>query len=293
MCDACALADTLLDAAGEFALRRPLTDHEAVHGDIPRIAADFDAAELAVAKAAAPVVTKLVRQLLEEVGPLLKKHDLAGISRVSPSYVAELATALSGGMSKATKAGRAQVADAHGKYHIRLAGARNDVSKAEAYLAGRSVLSAQQLADAMAARVRAAAVQAAVKGETEWTDEEVAALEDGSTQTLAGFAMNLAREAYGVGRSLAMTDVADDITTLTYSAVLDNSTCDTCAAADGDLYSDDASMDPAGSIEDGIAACPNPDCEGMAYGNVCRCVCIADFSSGGQAINPSNGGDDG
>ena len=120
MCDRCdkardilALAEPVVTAAGTLAFRRPLTPFESLHHDAPRMKADFDAAELAVAKAAAPVVQEMARQLVDEARVHVKAADVHGIAGLSVPRVPELAAALREGMDAGRKMGHAQIIDQH------------------------------------------------------------------------------------------------------------------------------------------------------------------------------------
>lgn len=68
-------------------------------------------------------------------------------------------------------------------------------------------------------------------------------------------------EAMGLGRANAARSLSDAIKTITYSAVLDANTCDSCDALDGEEWD---------SIDDAVEP-PNPDCDGR---DSCRCVLL-------------------
>jgi hypothetical protein len=280
MCDTCALADDLVTAAGALAYRRPLSAVEESYGDVPRVARDFDAAEEAVAKAGAPVVKRIVAQLSSEVAALVKAGDVAALSGVSASYVGELATALNAGVGTALRLGNKQITDAHRSQRgTRLAAKPpgKDPKKARDYLKARSTLGAQQVADGIRANiVRSASGLVMKPGTAGLSEDAIADLIAAETwaaaeRTLIGTALELGREGVGVGRLLALQEVASDIAEVHYSAILDDRVCDPCAEADGRTWIADDGDD----IEEGIASTPNDECEGTSAR--CRCVSIAVF----------------
>lgn len=278
MCEACDRSDTL-KLAGDLtdtplAFRRPMTAIEEAYGDVPRVAHDFDAAEEAVAKAGGKVAKRILAQLVEEANALVGAKDPAGLANIAPSYVGELTTALKSGIAKAVDLGRAQVKDAMrqqqgGRYAEPPA---KNPKKALGYLAGRAAIGSKQVSEQIAASVRRAALDAIVRGEDELTDQALEALESGVLRTLVGAALEMGREALGVGRLLEAEDVKSEIAEAYYTAILDDRVCDTCAAADGTAWIADEGDD----MDEAITATPNDDCEGTAAR--CRCYCVYIFT---------------
>ena len=286
MSDALTLAQKVLDDAGELILRRELTPHEKKNGDILRVAKDFDHAENAVYKAAHPVVEMMRRQLLAECDLLLKQarahghKDASDIAGVSSSYVEELAQALETAAIEQVQVGRRQILDlAHKRNRLaetRLLGMQLAGNGVVPLLTGKAKLLATSLAERAQAQARMDAAASLARGLDDVPEDVVSASTDSLMNAVASVAASIARDAVNTGRQQALGEVKDQITELVRSAVLDNSTCDVCAAADGDTVSD-TDPDAAGKIEDGLASVPDPDCEGVAYGNSCRCLLIAGF----------------
>lgn len=285
MCDHLATAEQALSAAGPLQLRRPLTDHEHTHGDIPRVHEDFNAAEIAVAKSAAPVVAKMLEQLLSEAAPLIASGDTAGLATLRASYTAQLATALAAGMDAGVRAGRQHILDAHERQTgVRGAESGHTVMNATASLAlaefdplgalkARALLAAMTIGDKLSAAVRYQAQTAILQGAEELTADMTAQVEAASARSLAGVAKQLGRDALGNGRTVQLDEMQDAIDYIVYSAVLDQNTCIVCENSDGNVYSDD---DPSavGSIDEGLTATPNPECEGSS---MCRCIMVVVF----------------
>ncbi|HWQ55670.1 MAG TPA: hypothetical protein VN442_18430, partial [Bryobacteraceae bacterium] len=89
-------------------------------------------------------------------------------------------------------------------------------------------------------------------------------LDGQSDKWIDGAAAKGANEAFADGRSDGYEEHRDEIQAVVYSALLDISTCENCAAADG----------AEGATPDDIPGAPNPDCDG---GDRCRCVHVYVF----------------
>ena len=85
-----------------------------------------------------------------------------------------------------------------------------------------------------------------------------------SDKWIDGAASKGANEAFADGRADGYEEHADEIAAAIYSALLDMSTCENCAAADGQ----------EGATPADIIDVPNPDCDG---GDRCRCVHVFVF----------------
>jgi hypothetical protein len=90
------------------------------------------------------------------------------------------------------------------------------------------------------------------------------ALTDLSEPTVKADLAGVIAQTFINGRNEQALSMRSDLETAYYSAIMDQNTCDTCAAFDG------AEHDP----EDATFSTPNPNCEG---GNRCRCVTIYIF----------------
>ncbi len=328
------MAESLVDAAGELRFWRELTPREREFGDIPRVKRDFDEAERKVAAAGAPIVRQAVRDLVAQANHAIALRNHAAIVGIEPIMVHELQMALTHGVDQARTMGRQQIYDAHQrqvKAHTQLATKVRPPKQmqipipeqahgqsmptyygriVQAQVDAKIALAARKAMENTAATVRDAAVRAMVRNRDEITDEEINAMLQGETKAFGSVATSLARSGLSGGRIEQMDAVRDDIKSMTYSAVMDENTCDVCEAADGDVYEDDteepapedlppedasaddtsdagnlaegfkrmlAEGDLAGSIEDGIDAAPNPDCVGEEYGNACRCIMVIEF----------------
>jgi hypothetical protein len=298
-----ALAADVVAAAGPLAFRRPQSAHETAHGDIARVQADFDASEIAVAKAAAPIVKRIVAQLADEASAHMNATDRGALADLSPSYVAELAAAMNQAALVGVDYGSQQILDWQTKtlqFSEATSPKKSRVTKGLASLAGSALLVSQSLADRITLAVRTAAARRALHDEG-WTDEDLSQLDDIAAGYTVTAATTLGREAMTLGRMLelaALVAVAAQvaqapaavapgepspegeppehirvIASLVRSEVLDNDTCATCAEHDGDVYSD-TDPDAVGSLEEGLDAVPDPDCDGVLGGNVCRGVMI-------------------
>jgi len=290
VCDRCdkardilALAEPVVTAAGTLAFRRPLTPFESLHHDAPRMKADFDAAELAVAKAAAPVVQEMARQLVDEARVHVKAADVHGIAGLSVPRVPELAAALREGMDAGRKMGHAQIIDQHaaetGKtLPLKLAVPAKS-AKRDRHFDGKATLKASAIAAALLASVHSRAAGAIETGRDDLTDEAAQGVADAGAKGLMATAVALGVAALHAGRddALAIPEVRGDVGDAEYSALMDNDTCDACAEKDGETFGDGDGYDAP--LDEAFDATPNPDCVGMEYGNQCRCVCVMSFGS--------------
>lgn len=262
--------------------RRPLTAIELAYGDVPRVRQDFDDAAVTIVEIAGPVVRKIATQLVVEAVALAKAKDMAGISRVTPSFVGELATALKKGISAALATGRRQVTDQHArqtgaKLEIKMPPKRKQLKRVSEYLSARADIDSERISFAIAANVRAATIsQIARDSSIQWMkdaldyanpDSILARAILGGENSLIGTATADAREGVGLGRLFAVDEVKDQIESVTYTAILDENVCDVCAELDGEEYGGDE----AGKT-------PNDDCIGEQYGNSCRCFEVYVFT---------------
>lgn len=263
------------------AFRRPMTPLELAYGDVLRVRQDFDTSAERIAALCGPIVRKMATQLVQEAVSLAKAKDVAGITKVAPSFVGELATALKKGISEALKTGRAQVMDQHAaqtgtRFEI-LVPRRKQVKKMSEYLSAKADIDSERISAAIAANVMAATLgQIARASSTQWIKDALdpenpdsilfrAIL--GGENSLIGTATADAREGIGLGRLFAADEVKDQIESVTYTAILDENVCEVCAALDGSEYGPD---------EAGQA--PNDDCIGEQYGNSCRCYEVYVFT---------------
>lgn len=110
-----------------------------------------------------------------------------------------------------------------------------DLRRSNAILTGRAAAQAVQIADGL----RFSTLQEALdQMRTTTLPADVAAhfeqvLTERATQLLAQASDNLASEALALGRHDEMTVFANDIQEAVYTSLLDENTCDPCAAADG------------------------------------------------------------
>lgn len=288
MCDHCtALAEVV--AHGETLLashagvyRRPMTPLELAYGDVARVDEDMDAAQVAIAQGAAPVVKRMAVQLVEEAAALARKGDVAGLSRIRASFTGELAGALKDGIRGALELGKAQARDSFERqrgtrFEIKPPPMRKDAKKAADWLDAKAEVEAERISSQVTSQVQAATVaQIAKQAGSDWIDAQLdpanpdgilAKAISGGEKSLTGTAMSGAREGIGLGRLVVFDEVKDDIDSVTYSAILDDNVCAVCEAADGEEYSGDA-------IDEGLASAPNDECEGSAN---CRCYTIVTF----------------
>lgn len=284
-CDAAKLPELVTRAEALLAeipatYRRGLTPIELAYGDVPRVRQDYDDAAVTIASIAGPIVRKMATQLVKEAVALAKAKDVAGISRVAPSYVGELATALKKGIGEALKTGRSQVMDQYAaqkgtRFEI-LVPRRKQVKKVSEYLSARADIDAERISAAITASVQSATIGQIARASTlDWLekalnyenpDSILARAILGGENSLIGTATADAREGIGLGRLFALDEVKEDVDFLTYTAILDDNVCSVCADLDGQEFDANA-----------IDMTPNDDCVGAQYGNECRCYMVVVF----------------
>ena len=268
-------AERLVNAAGELRYRRELTDVERRFGDVPAVERGYDAAEQAVADAARPVLRSIIARLVADAAPLLAARDVAGLARLRASGIDRLATALRKAAHKGMDAGRAQVRENAAAQGVRLARkptkrvpTRKDPAMVPEWLDARSDAIAESVAAQQAAAVAALLQRRAITSDLDITPDDIDALWAGGEKALIGTATSLGRESYGLGRLVELDALAasGEVDYCVYTAILDESTCEVCEAADGN------ELPP----ED-IDAAPNDECLG---GERCRCFVIAVMRTG-------------
>jgi len=85
-----------------------------------------------------------------------------------------------------------------------------------------------------------------------------------ATRSLVASAIEVAREAFAVGRLYGYEEIKEDVAYVVYTAVLDDSVCEVCEALDQTQYDDP---------DEGFEAAPNAECLGGI--ERCRCYPIA------------------
>jgi hypothetical protein len=261
MCDACELAEAIAPVARFW---RPPTQRE-VDGGIYELADALDKAEVDIAAKASGVVHDMVRALVVDTVRAVREGDAAAVARVTAPSSAHIAANIRQGMQDALDAGRKQVIDQ--RKATRMAGLppRKSRKLAKDYLTAKAEVEAQRITDAATNAAKARAIgQVARDAEDAATIEEAA--QTAAETSLAKAAMNAARESMAVGRLFAIQDLASEIETIVYTAILDNSVCDVCEAKDGEEYGPD---------EAGQA--PNDECLGGLGDNECRCAEVVVF----------------
>lgn len=273
---------TALDAMPVQPFWRALSEVEKAHGDVERVRDDMDAAEIAIAEAAAPVVKKMAEQLVDEAQEVVRTGDMQALNTLAASYTAQMANVMRKEMAKAVDAGQRQIRDQYrAQVGVSLAdGVRQDPAKAKAYLAAKANVLAGRVAQAVVQAVVDAAARAIATG-TSLADvrqlvESAAAADDGSaltgailagTRSLVAAARSAGRESVGVGRLLGFDEVKDDVASVHYTAILDGNVCENCQRMDGKEYD-----------REQFGKAPNQDCLGARYGNECRCFEILVFN---------------
>jgi len=260
MCDKCL---AIIENAPRV-YRRPLTAIELEWGDVDNVRDQMEASEEGVVKIAKPVLVKIVAQLVDEYRPLVERGDIAGVARVSPSFTGDLAQALRVAQQSAVTRGKRQVLTMAKKAGVRLAAKRpvKDPAKAAAYLEARSEAMSEQIQAQIAASVKRTVLGAAAVGE--WDDEIAETIANTATRSLVASAIEVAREAFAVGRLYGYEEIKEDVAYVVYTAVLDDSVCEVCEALDQTQYDDP---------DEGFEAAPNAECLGGI--ERCRCYPIA------------------
>jgi len=136
-------------------------------------------------------------------------------------------------------------------------------------LATLSGTTVSRLINDVQARASGAAARLAVTGTADTPTEEAIAAEltDASTAYVDAIAAGADHSAVSEGRSDEADDQSDIITSVYYSALLDDNTCEVCEQVDGET----------GATDDDVTPAPNPGCLGQ---DRCRCVLVYVFGSG-------------
>lgn len=282
------------DAGGAAALSestywRPLTRLESFV-DLADVAARMDDGKAVVRERTQAVRDKLVAALVKRAQAAIATGDVAKVaafSQTKPPLVDAIAAELRAIYAESFDAGRAQVADeldrqrrgepvvdeATGERRgelTALAAPKKPTAKAEAawleWQEGMAEVTARQIAAATQASVTAQAVAALVAGMAAEKMAEMATRASDEAALKAG--LTVTQVMLG-GRSAEAQAEREQIAEGTYSAILDSGTCDTCSLRDGESSED---------VEETLAWCPNPDCEGGI--DRCRCMVIYSYRDG-------------
>lgn len=256
-----------LDLAGPLVLRRALTDLEK-HVEFAEIDGRTKRAALALVGKVGPVVEDQARALAS-----IARRPLSTLTSVRVPYVGKVSAALKSELKDVFRFGRASVRgevqrQAAAKRALnpsfKLAeGIESDSDASDFFNAKSDVLAerwATKLKDvAISEKLRA--VRAGLSDVA--TEAQVAsalkALSDKATRSMI---FQTVVEAFGLGRRLQAEDSADQIESMTYSALMDANVCDVCEALDGQ----------EGPVDDPELQTPNPNCLGELHGNTCRCL---------------------
>jgi hypothetical protein len=138
-----------------------------------------------------------------------------------------------------------------------------DLRRSNSILTGRATAQAVQIADGLrfASLEEALAQMRTSNLDAATTEHFIEVLTGRADSLLSQAADNLASEALALGRHDEMTVFAQEIEVATYTSLLDENTCDACAAADGTEV-------VFGSAEYNALLPPYVDCEGRGR---CRC----------------------
>jgi len=275
-------ADVVLQAGTYW---RPMTYLEQMYGDIPRVEREFGETEEVIAKRAAPVLKKMVKQLLEEAVGAAKSGDPTAAGKLRASFTGELSAAFKAGMKAGVRIGKRQMLDAH-KAQVRQGTSlaerkapRKDPKKVDDYLGGRAEVDAGNVARAVEGAVQGGLMAQMARTPVadlvrDLTNPEGdfyrQAMRAGERSLIASSTME-ARESVGMGRLVGWEEVKEDADYVVYSAVMDGNVCDVCAEMDGNEY---------GPADFGKA--PNDECEGGIWGNECRCIEIVIYRNEGE-----------
>lgn len=261
MCGARELAEAIAPVARFW--RQP-TERELACG-ILELADALDSAEVDIAAKAAGVVHDMVRALVVDTVRAVREGDAAAIARVTAPSSAAIAANIRQGMQEALDAGRKQVIDQRKATRMATLPPRKSRKLAKDYLNAKAEVEASRITQAATDAAKARAIGQVARGA-----EDATAIEEASQvaaeSTLARAATNAARESMAVGRLFAIQDLAAEIESVIYTALLDNSVCENCEAMDGEEY---------GPEEAGKA--PNDDCLGQLGGSECRCAEVVVF----------------
>jgi len=211
----------------------------------------------------ATVIETMAAHYVRFLTPIIQRADIGGIGTLEPRYIDQIEDVMKAAAGDLFDDGMASVRDELGGA-VKLAAKRVPANKLRS-------LALDQAADAGATISRATADTAKQAARRAVQSGLVDAAAIGSTLRIAidsisdslstKAATGTAAGAFTNGRDAEAQDY--DIKDTWYSAIMDNGTCETCAAADGQ------------KVINNEPAAPNPDCESTASGtNYCRCIWI-------------------
>ncbi len=242
--------------------RRPLTAIELEWGDVDNVRDAMESAEEAVIRSGKPVIAKIVEQLVSEYEGVVKRGDIAGVSKVKPSYTSDLAAAFKVAQGAAVRKGKRQIREFIKSKGVELAVKKphplKDADKRAAYLDARADAVSEQVQTQISASVQRTVLAAAATGE--WDETIAETIADTAARSLVASAYEIGREAFAAGRLYGYEEIKQEVSYVVYSAVLDEKCCDVCASMDGRVFEDP---------DEGFDAAPNADCEG----GISRCRC--------------------
>lgn len=196
----------------------------------------------------------------------LISDGLKGIRKLKPSTYHELTLSAS---SESRLSLRDRLIKTHKQGRMLVAA---ELSKKEAVISGDEFdelddltdITDSRVANDVQSRITAAAARFALLGLTAsalWNavSQELA---DGSVSYIDRASQGLANRVINIGRGDEMQSRASEIERYEYSAILDQNTCDPCAADDG----------KEAASPDDLPDTPNPDCPGA---DMCRCFIVA------------------
>jgi len=274
-------AEEILLQADMLGYWRAPTPKEIVYGDLDRVRSEFDRAEVMMTEAGAPLVKRIVKEVMAQALAMVKADNVRGLTTLTAPHTGALAAAFRKQGARVVEMGRQQVLQARKRWQGRafamprkrplpglsaLGGALDARFDIDAERVGADIVNA--------ARTSAMSLEAwwdrfggtQVRQVTFKTLEEQARI--AGLRSLTAVAVAQGRQAYGYGRFIAIEEVMDDIAYVISSAILDHNTCDWCRAQDGREFPPEAALQ-----------IPWAECEGQQWGNTCRCGAIVVFKT--------------
>jgi hypothetical protein len=211
----------------------------------------------------APVIETMASHYVRFLTPIIQRADIGGIGTLEPRYIDQIEDVMKESAGELFDDGMAAVRDELGGA-VKLAARRVPANKLKELALDQAADAGATISRATADTAKQAARRAVQSG---LTDAAQIGLTlriaiDAVSESLVNKAANgTAAGAFTNGRDAEAQDY--DIKATYYSAIMDSSTCEVCAAADGSL------------VVDNEPAAPNPGCDSTASGqNNCRCIWV-------------------
>lgn len=260
---ACGCGKVHLNAEnGIFQPRRHLKDYE-VKCNFAAMSDRMDRGAATIKSKLAPVIETMAAHYVRFLTPIIQRADIGGIGTLEPRYIDQIEDVMKESAGELFDDGMAAVRDELGGA-TKLAAKRVPANKLRELALDQAADAGATISRATADTAKQAARRAVQSGLTDAAQIGLSlriAIDSISESLVNKAAQGTASGAFTNGRDAEAQDY--EIKKTWYSAIMDSSTCDVCAAADGQ------------EVIDNLPAAPNPDCESTASGqNYCRCIWV-------------------